>query len=410
MKILYINPEANFGGAERSLVDAIVSVGRLAPDVRMHVILLSEGPLNPYLRSLGLEVSVLRLPRTVAGLGDSAIKGTTRVFPFLLKNISAGVGAIRFGRLLRGAIRKIAPSVIHSNGIKSHILLSLAGLPDRPVVWHLRDFVASRKLARGLLQRYSNRAVRGIAVSKAVAEDVQSFIKDLPTEVIYNGIDSDYFSPGAAQFEWLDQLAGFEPKLDGEIVRVGLVASFGKWKGQAVFLHAASKVLQELSAKRVRFYVVGGAIYQTSGSQFSLEELKALTRKLGIAPSVGFVDFTPEICPVYRSLDIVVHASTEAEPFGRAIVEAMSCGIPVIATRTGGASEIMDMSSGCLGVAPNDIGQLSGAILRLVSDEKLRASMSDKGRSCVLENFSRARLGSRLLEVYKRVSKDRSIS
>jgi len=55
---------------------------------------------------------------------------------------------------------------------------------------------------------------------------------------------------------------------------------------------------------------------------------------------VGFVPFQDNPADVYRALDIVVHASTKPEPFGRTIVEAMACGKPVIAAQTGGAAEL----------------------------------------------------------------------
>ena len=76
----------------------------------------------------------------------------------------------------------------------------------------------------------------------------------------------------------------------------------------------------------VRAYIVGDAVYQTEGSQYSLDELRQRARSLGVADRVGFTGFvhTPEA--TFRALHIVVHASTEPEPFGLVIAEAMACG------------------------------------------------------------------------------------
>jgi len=74
---------------------------------------------------------------------------------------------------------------------------------------------------------------------------------------------------------------------------------------------------------------------------------------------VGFVPFQDNPADVYRALDIVVHASTKPEPFGRTIVEAMACGKPVIAAQTGGAAELFTHDHDAVGVPPGDPAALA---------------------------------------------------
>src|SRR5205085_8086358 len=123
-------------------------------------------------------------------------------------------------------------------------------------------------------------------------------------------------------------------------LRVGLVATYARWKGQEVFLDAAGRLAAGRPELPVRFYVVGGPVYQTRGSQFSEGELRRLAAQRGLADRVGFVGFREDTAPVYRALDVVVHASTRPEPFGLTVVEAMACGRPVIVSRAGGAAEL----------------------------------------------------------------------
>ena len=79
--------------------------------------------------------------------------------------------------------------------------------------------------------------------------------------------------------------------------------------------------------------------YATNGSQYSLSELRELAKELGVSHRVGFTGFVDEPAAALRSLDIVVHASTEPEPFGLAIAQGMACGRAVIATKRAAAPQ-----------------------------------------------------------------------
>jgi glycosyltransferase involved in cell wall biosynthesis len=183
-------------------------------------------------------------------------------------------------------------------------------------------------------------------------------------------------------------------------VRVGLVATFAHWKGHGVFIEAAARALGSLPAESVRFYVVGGPVYATRGSQVSQESLKARAERLGIAGEVVFAGFQGEIAGVYRALDIVVHASTQPEPFGRTIVEAMACGRPVIASRAGGAAEIFDHGRDAIGVPPGDAEALAAAIISLAARPEERRRLGEEARRTAVARFSRTRLGPEVGGIY----------
>ena len=124
----------------------------------------------------------------------------------------------------------------------------------------------------------------------------------------------------------------------------------------------------KLPPDAVRFYVVGGPIYQTTGSQWSVAELVALGGDLLEQHALGFTGFQANTPDVYRALDIAVHASTRPEPFGRAIVEAMATAKPTIVASAGGAAELIRPGHDALAVPLGDAEALADAILRLVSD------------------------------------------
>jgi glycosyltransferase involved in cell wall biosynthesis len=151
----------------------------------------------------------------------------------------------------------------------------------------------------------------------------------------------------------------------------------------------------------VRGYIVGGALYQTGSKQETIEGLRAYAQKIGVADRVGFTGFVVEPASAMRALDVVVHASTEPEPFGRVIVEAMGCGKPVISSGVGGAGEILMMGDFALAFKLNNAETLARAIAKLVGDTKLRDLLARNGLNTARERFGRERLARELPPVYE---------
>jgi glycosyltransferase involved in cell wall biosynthesis len=122
-----------------------------------------------------------------------------------------------------------------------------------------------------------------------------------------------------------------------------------------------------------------------------LERLEAIVQELGLAASVVFLGYRGDIPNVIAALDIVMLASLE-EGFGLAMVEAMAFEKPILATRVGGVPEVVaDGVTGLL-VPPADSGALSDALVTLLGDPVLRASLGEAGRRRAEEKFTIARL------------------
>jgi glycosyltransferase involved in cell wall biosynthesis len=303
---------------------------------------------------------------------------------------------------LQQTIHRLRPDVIHSNGIKTHCLVSFANAAKIPVVWHVHDFFASRPVARRLLRMMSGRAAGAIAISRAVAEDLKTLPFAGPIEVLANVVNVDEFAPKAQDGALLDHLAGL-PAADLSCLRVGLIATYARWKGHEVFLQAAACLRsRDHGAKphSVRFYIIGGPIYRTQGSQYQKEELQQLAQKLGVSDCVGFINFQQEVAPIYRALDIVVQASTSPEPFGLTIIEAMACGKPVVASLAGGVVEIIRPGYDALGVPPCSVPALTDAIDLLLSDSALRVRLGEQARETVSKRFNQERIGEHLVNIY----------
>ena len=404
MKIIYLNPSGQLGGAEISLSDMLASISAAEPSWSLHLVLAEDGPLVSRVRSCGVPTTVAPFSPALARLGDAGAGGPAGKqqsrLALLGRLLGAGPIASAYARQLRHIIRDLNPDVIHSNGFKMHVLGAWAKPQCIPLIWHIHDYVSARPVMARLLRRFSTRCAMAVVNSRSVAEDVRAVCGEhLAVQTIYNGIDVEMFSPVGPQLD-LDSLAGLPPAAP-DTVRVGMLATLARWKGHQTFLQALSLLPQNLP---VRGYVLGGALYRTMGSQHSLAELKELATKLGISHRVGFTGFLDQPADAVRALDIVVHASTQPEPFGLVIAEAMACGRAVIVSEAGGAMELIETDINALGHPPGDAARLAERIALLATDRSLRARLGAAGRATAEQRFNRARLATELIPIYRAVT------
>ncbi len=402
MKILYMNPNGSLGGAERSLLDLMASVRRARPEWTLELITGSEGDLVDAARELGVSATVLPMPPALAHLGDAGAGGPAgdsiskaRVIAGLSLSVPHVAGYVL---KLRRLLRERDPDVIHSNGFKTHILAAWAAPQRSKVIWHVRDYVGSRPLMSRLMQLHARRCEVAIANSHSVARDLEAAcagrLKNIRT--VYNAVDLERFNPRGPALD-LDAMAGLPPAPAGTI-RVGLVATMARWKGHEVFIRALSMLPRELL---VRGYLIGGPIYSTGGSQRSVGELRALASGLGLNGDAAFTGFVKEPAAAIRALDIVVHASTEPEPFGRVVAEAMACGKPVVASLAGGVSEIISEGENALSHRPGDAAAMAACVARLAADSEMREKLGLHGRRWATERFATCRLAQEVVPVYE---------
>lgn len=404
MKIVYLTPSGQPGGAEIVLLDLMAGIRDAQPDWSLHLIVGGEGPLEQRARSLGFATTHLNLPRIVARLGDAGVGGPAgkqvRRLALAARLAASSPPVALYVRKLRRTLAALRPDLIHTNGFKMHVLGVWAKPPDVPVIWHIHDYVGKRPVMARLLRRYSDRCSSVIANSKSVAADFQFVCGGgVKIDTVHNGIDLDRFSPEGSLLD-LDRLSGLEAAEPGT-VRVGLIGTFSRWKGHAVFLKSLALLPEGL---KIRGYIIGDAIYATDGSQHHAADLRAMAEHLGVADRVGFTGFVEDVPAAMRSLDIVVHASTEPEPFGLVIAEGMASGRAVIASATGGAAELIKDGVDALGHAPGDASELAARIEQLATDSGLRSGLGAAGRASVALHFERGRMAREVIPIYLEAS------
>jgi glycosyltransferase involved in cell wall biosynthesis len=158
---------------------------------------------------------------------------------------------------------------------------------------------------------------------------------------------------------------------------------------------------QQNSAQKLQFWIIGGAVYETPGSQFTEAELRDLAVQLDIEKQVSFKGFQSDVPALLHQLDIVVHASTQPEPFGMTIIEAMACAKPVIVAAAGGACELIADAEDALGFKIGDAAALATAMITLIHQPQLRAALASRARQTVVSRFAQPRLGQEVLVLYR---------
>lgn len=186
------------------------------------------------------------------------------------------------------------------------------------------------------------------------------------------GVDTDVFTPAPA------------PAGPPTVLYVGRIERSSAWKGIGVLLDAFAGIAPQLPEARLELVGGGDAV----------DGLRRHAAALGIADRVDFrgVLSGAELVGAYRRASVVVLPSlTEAETFGMALVEAMSCGRPVVGSRVGGIPDVVTDGRDGLLVPPGDPAALSAACLRLLTDPALADRLGRSGRRSAVTRFAWSR-------------------
>lgn len=405
-RLLFLAPTGELGGAERCLVDTVWSFRQRWPELRMDLIAGSAGPLVDAATEAGADaVVVLPLPTSTAALGDSAAGGSlAKLLGLLVRMIIAVPRLLGYLIRLRREIRRHEPRFVHVLGLKMQ-LISLWVVPRSvPVVWNVQDYVGSRRLISKLIRWNARLFGRGRKMAAGCCADdvVRDFEGVVPpgsfrtVATIHNTVDLDKFRPGGDRFPL--------PVSSPETVKIGLIATYARWKGHDVFLNALELLKARPGLTAWHAWIVGGPIYATAGSQWSADELKSMIEARGLAAFVSLLPFQADPAAVMRGLDVVVHASSKPEPFGRVIAEAQACGRAVVAVGTGGSAEVFEEGVTGMAIRMNDAASLADVLERLVRDDRLRQALADAGPGRVATRFGRGDLWRAWERVYDTVS------
>ena len=291
------------------------------------------------------------------------------------------------------AIHQARADLLHANSLAMGRLTGrVADRLTIPTTSHLRDIL---KLSNASITDL-NRNRRLIAVSNATREfHVARGLDADRVVVVRNGLDLTHFQPRAAT-GWLHD----ELKLPRSAKLLATIGQIGLRKGQDVLAAAAPAIVRE--QPDVYFVLVGE---RSSTKAESLAFERAIVDRIaehGLADRLHRLGTRDDVQSLLAEITLLVHPAHQ-EPFGRVLLEAAACGVPVVATNVGGTSEIVvDGETGRL-VPPRDSQALALAVCELLADEKSRHRMSLAARDRAVREFDIAHAARSLTDQWRGV-------
>ena len=302
--ILYLNHVSQMGGGEYCLLNLMRHLDRTK--YRPFLLLQDRGPLAELAAKEGAEVHVLRMPgwRRVQNMVTNRLLTVPR---------------------LQQMVRQLKIDLIHCNAYRLNPYGVLAGRQAKiPCITNIKWFTQPQHIRNFWLDKAD--------LLITVSDHIASFFSRSGARVltIYDGVETGRFARdpekrAQVRTEW---------NIGPDTALVGMAAQITARKGHKDFIAAAALVKKKLP--QVRFVAVGGAILDT---QLSLEDLKDYAAEVG-ADNVIFTGQRSDREAFFQAFDVLVLAS-HIEPFSGVIPEAMAAQVPVIATTSGGAIEII---------------------------------------------------------------------
>jgi glycosyltransferase involved in cell wall biosynthesis len=351
MKILQICSARTIGGGEKHLVD--LANGLHARGHEVYAALRT---------SSGLRAELQALPER-------------NILPLRAQGPLNILNAFKLAQF----IREREVDVIHAHIAHDYLLAALAarlaGRGELVITRHVL-FQLNKLHARML-----KHVARVIAVSQAVADALRSGHTFDPARivVIHNGIDLRRFTRHSAAPDWLQS---FIKSGTRDRFIVGMVGHLSPIKGQEEFIRAAAIIA---SRRTDVTFIIAGEDKSRGGE--NRRQIERLINDLGLDGRIHLLGWVDDVPRLLSAFDLLVSPS-RSEPFGLSIIEGMACGVPVIATRSEGAREILeDGVTGQL-LSSGSPQELASAIVRLLDDEEKRMSFGAQALRAVRDRFT----------------------
>jgi glycosyltransferase involved in cell wall biosynthesis len=291
-------------------------------------------------------------------------------------------------------IRDSQADLVHANSLSASRISGpvTAELGVRSI-GHLRDIVNVSQQAMDDLNCHSLL----LAVSNATREHhVVQGLDPTKCRVVYNGVDLTAFQPRPRTGYMHDKLS-LQPS-DRLIVTIGQV---GLRKGTDVALAAARRVVQ--GDPSVHWLVVGERTSNKEESRAFESSLQSSAASPPLAGHVQFLGCRNDVWKLMPECDLLLHAARQ-EPLGRVLLEAGSCGLPVVATDVGGTREIFPTEQdGAILVPADDEVAIADEICELLSNERRLQILGAAGRRRAELAFDIRRTAPLLVEHYHEV-------
>lgn len=364
LNVLFIHSSSELYGSDRSLLNIVKYINK--DKYNVHVILPCEGPLVEEMKKLPevkveiFEVAVLRRKNLSIKGGISYLKDYSRSCKFL-----------------KQYIKKNNIDIVDTN---TAVVFPGAVAAKRCKIkssWHIREIIKSNLENKVISFIMRHNADVIIANSKASGKALK--VPESKIRVVYNAVE--------------DRETVSVPHKN---ITVGMAGRINRWKGQKLLVDAAEIVNQKYPDT---IYKIAGDVY--TGEEFIKEDLVEYIEQKGLTKSVELLGQVNNMAEFYGGLDIFVLPSTQPEPFGLVVIEAMDFGLPVIATKHGGPVEIIDEGMDGFLVDWENATEMADRIIELIESPDKREQMGINGQKKKKEHFSVPAMVSNIERVFE---------
>lgn len=290
---------------------------------------------------------------------------------------------------LRHSIKSIRPDIVHIHSRRGADTFGLlaAKLCKVPVVISRRvdnteaSWIAKLKYHSADKVITISDGIRQVLLSQGVSADHVLTVR--------SAIDTNKYRPKTSS-EWFTNT--FD--VDAAQLAIGVIAQLIPRKGHSILFQALTK----LRATQANFRVL------IFGRGPDFERLQQEAMKLRLTDVVEFVGFREDLHNILPHLDLVVHPAFN-EGLGVSLLQASSCGVPILASRIGGIPEaVVEGETGWL-VSPGDVDELAGKLQQLKQNPSLLSRIAERARKYALAHFSVENMVQGNIDVYKSVLK-----
>ncbi|GMU92480.1 MAG: glucosyl transferase [Candidatus Hydrogenedentota bacterium] len=285
--------------------------------------------------------------------------------------------------LLARAVRAYDIDILHAHSSHAATYACVArklARRGRVVVSRRVDFPPARNAFSAWKYAQPDRIV---AISQCINRVLRAYgVPESKLRVVMSGIDPDRLNGPPIERDTLG--------IPGDAVLAGNVAALVGHKDHATLVAAMPAILREIP--NFRLIVAGeGALRKPIESQI---------RELGVSHAVKLLGQRDDVPRLLRAMDLFILSSSE-EGLGTSVLDAMACGVPVVATDAGGISEMVRNGETGLLAPPRDPAALAAAVVRMVRDADLRTRVKDAAAELVRDQFTVDRMVEGNLRVYE---------
>ncbi len=360
--ILFLHSSSDLYGASRIFLQIVENSIRKGD--RAIVVLSDEGPLADKLRDMGADLHLFKL-----GILRRRYMNPWGVMNRLFYLYKA------YHRL-KDLIRKEQVDLVYSNGTAVMIGAVACRKTKTKHIWHIHEIMTPpwplRQLQVYLMDHVSTLQ---IAVSRAAEDHWKSLVKN-PEKIIqlFNGVDIEHYSDVSSP---------------GDKIAIGMIGRVNHWKGQPYFLEIAKELGPSFH------YVMAGDPYP--GYEYLLEENEDLRKKLKVeVQNLGYVADNRDF---FSQIQVMVLPSILPDPLPTVVLEAMAAGKPVIATRQGGALDMIKEGETGFFIPINQPKKAAEIIRPLLNNKDQIQQMSLQARERAQSHFSLERFNAEITRI-----------